>query len=61
MEVYDQRKVHPLSDGQGGAVFAVENGKGSYALTDHVDFIRRGEGNKAKRKLQKQARKRQRK
>lgn len=61
MKVLKEEHVHRLSDGQGGTVFAVENGKGGYALTDHVEFIRRGKGNKAARKRQKNARMAQRK
>lgn len=54
------KEIYPLSDGQGNTVFAVENGKNSFVLTDHIEFKKRISGNKAKRKLQKQARKKQR-
>ncbi len=61
MKVYDGRKAHPLSDGQGGTVFAVENGKGSFELVDNVEIVHRPKGDPKKRKAQKNARKRNRK
>lgn len=55
-----EKEIDLLSDGQGGTVFAVENGKGSFVLTNHIDFKTRRRGDISKRKAQKQARKKQR-
>lgn len=55
MKIYNEKDVHPLSDGQGGAVYAVNNGKGGFALTDHVQVVRRVSKEKAKRKKQQKA------
>lgn len=61
MHVYNEKDIHALNDGNGGTVFAVNTGKGGFALTDHITISPRAKGNKVKRTAQKQARKQNRK
>jgi hypothetical protein len=61
MQISDPKKVTALRGEHGETVYAVDNGKGGFELTDTIELRRQRPGSKSKRKLQKQARKRQRK